>query len=53
MVQVSKESYKIQMDIACEQLAKVIRNEKVVKNYKDAWYRMSLTSSQKKGGKKW
>lgn len=39
---------KQQLDIACEQLRMMIRNESKVINYKDAWRKMALTSSNKR-----
>lgn len=37
----------IQMELndACNRLREVIHNEKLVKDYRDAWRRMSMTSS--------
>ena len=39
---------KQQLDIACEQLRIMIRNERQVIDYKDAWRKMALTSSNKR-----
>lgn len=39
------ESLKIQMDAACNKLREMIRNERQVVDYRDAWRKMALTSS--------
>jgi hypothetical protein len=39
---------KQQLDIACERLRMMIRNERQVIDYKDAWRKMALTSSNKR-----
>lgn len=42
------ESLKIQMDAACSKLREMIRNERQVVDYRDAWRKMALTSSNRR-----
>lgn len=42
------ESLKIQMDAACNKLREMIRNERQVVDYRDAWRKMALTSSNRR-----
>lgn len=42
---------KKKLDIACEELRKVIHNQKQEADYRKAWLMMSLTSSNKRNNK--